>query len=272
MQFLKEPVPERGVATPVCPGISRIVANNPGRMTCHGTNTYLIEAKGGFIVVDPGPQDTTHIADILRATKGRIAKILLTHAHHDHFDNLAALRAASGARSYGYHLPTSTEFTPDLGLQDGDLVDGWQALWTPGHAADHLCFARADGVVLTGDVVMAWSTSVVGPPGGNMAAYVGTLHRLLSRTDTLFLPGHGPALPAPHAYLEDLLAHRLEREADILAAVHAGATGTFEIVAAVYKGLDPALSGAAQRSVRAHLDKLCLDGQLRQAGDRWQAA
>jgi glyoxylase-like metal-dependent hydrolase (beta-lactamase superfamily II) len=175
MAFLTEPDPERGVALPVVPGISRIVANNPSLMTYHGTNTYLIEADDAFVVLDPGPNDDGHLENILAATQGRVSAILLSHTHSDHLGTTAALKAHTGATTYAFQLSADPAFFPDVLLRDGDTVAGMTAIHTPGHASDHLCFARPDGIVFSADHVMSWSSSIVSPPGGDMAAYVASL-------------------------------------------------------------------------------------------------
>ena len=272
MDFLTEPEPVRGVAIPVIPGISRIVAANPGSMTYHGTNTYVIAGDDGASVLDPGPDDPAHVQAILRATGGRVARILLSHTHPDHLGAVPALRAATGAPAYGHRQSQTPAFTPDIALDDGDTVAGWAALHTPGHAAEHLCFARADGVILTADHVMTWSTSVVSPPAGDMGAYVGQLRRLLARDDRLLLPGHGPPLADPRAYLTFLLTHREQREAAVLAAIAAGRRTPAALVDLLYPQLDPRLRGAAERNVLAHLLKLQDEGRAKPQDGAWRAA
>ena len=268
MQFLIEPDPARDVAIPVAPGIARIVAPNPGPMTSHGTNTYLIAGADGATVLDPGPDSAAHVQAILRATGGRVARILLSHTHRDHLAALPALRAATGAPACGFRHSEDPGFTPDIPLDDGGTVAGWTALHTPGHAADHLCFARADGVILTADHVMTWSTSVV----GDMVAYVASLRRLLARDDRLLLPGHGPPLAAPRAYLQSLLAHREQREAAVLAAIAGAPRTPAALVETLYVPLDPRLRPAAERNVLAHLRKLQTEGRAAPQGDAWRAA
>jgi glyoxylase-like metal-dependent hydrolase (beta-lactamase superfamily II) len=274
LAFLTEPVPPRGSLLPVLPGVSRIVADNPGRMTYHGTNTYLIEDADGVTVLDPGPDDAAHVADIQRLSPGPIVRILLSHTHRDHFGGVAALKAATGAPTLGWHRSADDAFVPDIGIQDGETVLGMQALFTPGHAADHLCFARPDGVVFTADHVMGWSSSIVSPPGGDMAAYFASLHRMLARPqDTLYLPGHGPALAEPHPYVAALLDHRITREEAIARALqHDGPRTSIGLVDALYSKIDPILRMAAERNVLAHLLKLQGEGRVARRGDEWQAA
>ena len=254
MAFLTEPEPQRGVTLPVRPGIRRIVAANVGPMTYHGTNTYLIDVAGGLIVLDPGPDDPAHVAAVLAA--GPVARILLSHTHHDHLGAVEAMRAATGAPVYAWHDPADPGFTPDIPLQDGDVVDGWQALFTPGHAADHLCFAGPDGVLFSADHVMSWSSSVVSPPGGSMTDYFASLRRLLARDDRVYLPGHGPPLPDPRPFVQDLLAHRITRENAILAALGPEPLTTRALTDLLYSQVDERLRRAAERNVLAHLLKL----------------
>ena len=271
MPFLTEPEPTRDLPIPVAPGIVRIVAANPGPMTYHGTNTYLIEGRDGATVLDPGPDDAAHVQAILRATEGRVARILVSHTHRDHIGALPALRAATGAMTLGFHTSLDPGFAPDIPLDDGDAVAGWTVLHTPGHAADHLCFAR-DGMIFTADHVMTWSTSVVSPPGGDMAAYVASLRRLLGRDDRLLLPGHGPQLAGPRAYLRHLLAHREQREAAVLAAIADQPRTPSALVEAIYTPLNPRLRSAAEGNVLAHLLKLQTEGRAAPQGDAWRAA
>jgi len=272
MAFLTEPEPAREVATEVAAGVRRIVAANPGPMTYHGTNTYLIAGADGVSVLDPGPDDAAHVAAILRAAGGRIARILLSHGHHDHFGAVAALRAASGAPVCGYAPSQAEGPDPDVPLADGAVVAGLRVLHTPGHAADHLCFARGDGVIFTADHVMTWSTSIVSPPAGDMAAYFASLRRLLGRNDRLLLPGHGPPLAAPRSYLHELLAHREQREAAILAALADGERTPAALVEMVYVALDRRLRAAAERNVLAHLLKLHAEGRALPQNGRWRVA
>jgi glyoxylase-like metal-dependent hydrolase (beta-lactamase superfamily II) len=270
MAFLTEPEPTRGVVLPAVDGIARIVAPNPGPMTYHGTNTWLIDSDDGFSVLDPGPDDATHVRAILDATGGRVARILLSHTHLDHLGAVPALRVATRAPVFGFHRPQEPGFAPDVGLHDGDEVAGWTALHTPGHATDHLVFARADGVVFSADHVMSWSSTVVSPPHGDMTDYFASLHRLLARDDRLYLPGHGPPLHDPMQLAQDLLNHRLQREAAIVTALEGGPKASEELVAVLYAQVNPALHRAAERNVVAHLGKLAREGRAVQDGAAWR--
>ncbi len=258
MSLLTESEPTRGVAQVVAPGIRRLVAPNPSAMTYWGTNTYLIDGPEGLMVLDPGPDDAGHVAAILAA--GPVRRILLSHTHQDHVDALPALRAATGAPVYSWHDPAAP-LTPDFRLQDGMQIGEWTALHTPGHAPDHLCFARSDGVLFSADHVMAWSTSVVNAPDGSMVSYLASLDRLLTREDTLYLPGHGPPLPSPRQYVERLKAHRLAREAAILDALGSDPVSSRALTERLYASVDPRLWRAAERNVLSHLEKLVAEGR-----------
>ncbi len=265
MPFLTEPEPPRGIALPVLPGIVRVVAPNPGPMTYHGTNTYLIDTPEGCVALDPGPDDAGHVRAVLAAASGPIMHILLSHGHRDHSGAVAALREATGApvRAYGRSAP------PDPSLADGDRV---AALRTPGHASDHLCFAAGDGTLFSADQVMSWSSSVVSPPDGDMTAYFASLRRLLARADRLYLPGHGPPLPEPRNLVAEMLRHREAREAAIAAALGPHPVGTAQLAAGVYGEIHPALLRAAERTVIAHLLKLEREGRAARVGQGWRAA
>lgn len=277
MPFLTEPEPERGVVLPVMPGVTRIVAANPGPMTYFGTNTYLLDTPDGIVVLDPGPEEhPEHVEAILRATDRKVALILISHTHHDHVGAAAALQAATGAPTAGFRDSGSETFEADIKLGDGDSIAGMQAIHTPGHASDHLCFARpaSDGtaVLLSADHVMSWSTSVVSPPGGDMADYFASLRLLLDRTDDVYLPGHGPPLPEPRALVREMLTHRMMREQAIQRALDKGATGTFALMNALYSQVHPRLRRAAERNVLAHLLKLETEGKVVRDGELWRAA
>jgi len=285
--FRRDDPLEPGVVEWVAPGIRRLLCPNPGPFTARGTNTYLI-GRGEVAVLDPGPDFEGHRAAILAALAGeRVSRILVSHTHRDHSPGAAPLAAATGAETLGFgpHLTPAGEgeggdhdFAPDRRLADGDAVEGegWRlvALHTPGHCANHLCFAlEADaavapkGVLFSADHVMAWSTSVVSPPDGDMADYMRSLERIGARTaagtDRLLLPGHGPRHDDPALFVAALIAHRREREAKVLAALRAadGPATALSLVPAVYgPALEPRLVPAAARSLLAHLVKLAGEG------------
>jgi glyoxylase-like metal-dependent hydrolase (beta-lactamase superfamily II) len=272
-----------GVPSDMGSSVARIVAENPGPFTFKGTNTYLVGDRS-LAVIDPGPDDERHCAAILAAAAGRrITHIFVTHTHRDHVDGLTRLKAATGALSCG-HLrsdasrgtiassPSGREFVdldfkPDVHLADGERIagDGFAitALHTPGHAPDHLCFAlEGTGLVFSGDHVMAWNTSVIAPPEGNMADYMRSLEMLLDRDDRTLLPGHGGRIHEPQRTVKAYLLHRRWRENAILDAVRSGVTTIRTIVPVVYPGIDGRLAMAAALSVRAHVEHLLERGLL----------
>jgi glyoxylase-like metal-dependent hydrolase (beta-lactamase superfamily II) len=272
LAFLREPVPDYGVAEPVAPGVRRVVARNPGPMTYHGTNTWLVDGDDGLAVIDPGPDDAAHVAALVDAAGGRLARILVTHTHPDHVGAVPALKAATGVPVMGWGRPWGRDFAPDFALADGQSVGGLTALHTPGHASDHLCFVWRDGALFSGDHVMSWNTSIVSPPDGNMAAYMDGLRLLLAREDRVYYGGHGPVLPEPQGLVRAMLVHRVGREAAVLGTLGAEKLAPMAIVEALYAGLDSRLNKAAERTVLAHLLKLEAECRAVRDGEGWRAA
>jgi glyoxylase-like metal-dependent hydrolase (beta-lactamase superfamily II) len=277
MSFLTEPEPDRGARLPVLPGITRIVANNPGPMTYFGTNTYLIDTPDGVAVLDPGPENhPEHVEAILRHTGGQVALILVSHTHHDHVGAVPALQAATGARTVGFHTSATEAFDPDIKLSHQDEIAGITALHTPGHASDHVCYAlpcvNGDKILFSADHVMSWSTSIVSPPGGNMRDYFDSLNLLLARDDDVYLPGHGPLLRDPRNLVRAMLTHRMLREQSIARKLADGPGDATSIMEALYASLNPKLKRAAERSVLAHLLKLETEGKAVREGEVWRVA
>lgn len=273
MSFLTEQEPKRGEPQHVAEGVIRLVARNASKMTYHGTNSYLIEDDGdGLMLLDPGPaSDSVHVEDILRIADGRIHSILISHGHADHFGALQNLQKSTQAKLYAFHNPMVAAIQPDVMVHHGDRVGHLIALHTPGHAPDHLCFARDDGVVFTGDHVMAWSSSVVSPPNGDMQAFVDSLKILIGRNDRTYLPGHGPSLDDPRPYVEELLRRRLAREQELLTYLKRKPATTMELARSLYSKTDPILMSAAERNVLAHLAKLQNEGEVTQDDETWEA-
>lgn len=281
---------EPGAVEETAPGVRRILCNNPSAFTFRGTNTYLI-GRGRVAVLDPGPADEAHLAAILAALRGEVVThILVSHTHRDHSPGARALQEATGAPMLAFapHLTPAGEggeggdhdFQPDIRLADGEALEGgdWRltALHTPGHCGNHLCFALEDsGILFSADHVMSWSTSVVSPPDGDMAAYMRSLERLQAREgrDRMLLPGHGPAITEPAPFLAALAAHRQKREERVIAALaNKGRATADELVGPVYGPMDPRLIRAAGRSLLAHLIKLEAEGAVRRDGEAWRPA
>src|SRR5438105_2611274 len=262
---------EYGRLEPVAPGVRRIVAKNPGPFTFKGTGTYVV-GEGEVAVIDPGPELEEHVAALLASlAEEQVTHILVTHAHRDHSPAAKALQAATGAPSYGFGPHAGGrrgeagveeggdwDFAPDIVVTDGaEIVGGkwrFEAVHTPGHTSNHLCFAMPDsGILFSSDHVMGWSTSVISPPDGDMAAYMASLDKLLGRGDAVYWPTHGPAITEPQAHVRAFIAHRRERESGILDCLSAGIGDIDAIVEQLYVGLQPGLRRAAGRSVHAHL-------------------
>lgn len=251
--------------------VTRVLAPNPSPMTLDGTNTYLLGVPGcgAVVVVDPGPDLITHreaVDAALGELDAEVAAVVLTHHHADH------AQAAGWAAAWQAPLHA---FTPALipadaaALLDGDRLHRagvtLQAVHTPGHASDHVCL-RIDetGAVLTGDHVLGRGSTVVAWPDGDMAAYFASLDRLAGLVPTVLYPGHGPAVDDPAGKVAEYVEHRHERERQVLDALGAGDRTPGEIVARVYADVDQRLHPAAERSVRAHLDKLLAEGRVHQ--------
>jgi hydroxyacylglutathione hydrolase len=289
--FLRDDKLPVGQVEQAAPGVRRVLCGNSGPFTWRGTNTWII-GRGRVAVLDPGPADEAHLQAILRAAAGEtVTAILVSHTHRDHSPGVAALQAATGAPSHGFgpHLTPPDQggeggdhtFVPDEVLPDGGVLEGgdWRvtALHTPGHCANHLCFALEDETggdrLFSADHVMSWSTSVVSPPDGDMAAYMASLAKLARRDDRLFFPGHGPVLPEPGPFVAALTAHRLEREAKVLSELRAaGRARAVDLVPPVYgPELDPRLIAGAARSLLAHLLKLAAEGVVLRDIDWFEA-
>ncbi len=284
------------------PAVRRLLAPNPSPYTFTGTQTWIVGAGRDVAVIDPGPAGSGlsvgdpkdafgagHVDAILRALGDQqLIAILCTHTHRDHSPAAAPLKAATGAPIIGCEplviaddgpradAAFDPDYAPDRVLVDGDVVrgDGWtlEAVATPGHTSNHLCYAlRETRALFTGDHVMQWSTSVVSPPDGNMAQYMASLERLYARDDRIFYPAHGPAITKTKQYVRGMLGHRKSREAQILRELAKGARAIETMVAVMYKGLDPRLTGAAGRSVLAHLIDLERRGKVAAKDDIWQA-
>jgi len=267
--------PPFGKAVELSPLLRRITCNNPSPFTFKGTNTFIV-GQGNVAVIDPGPDDEGHLAAILAAVRGEtISHILVTHTHMDHSPLAGKLSAATGAKTYasssssnpkvdsGLRLDANIDsgFRPDVSLSDGDVIkgNGWalEAVFTPGHMSNHMSFClKEERALLAGDHVMAWATTVVAPPEGNMGDYMASLRKLLKRDDSVYYPAHGPEKRDPLPLVRGILAHRKMREEAIYNRVKAGDRTVGEIVANIYADVDPRLHTAAGLSALAHLEHL----------------
>ena len=277
--FLKDMQFDYGAPAALTPMVRRVIARNPSAFTFHGTGTYIV-GRGKVAVIDPGPAHPEHLEALMRATDGEeVTHILVTHTHIDHSPLAAALKARTGAPTYGFGLHGGKrqdvqveeggdyDFAPDHRLCDGDVVegDGWtvSAVHTPGHTSNHLCFGLAEEKALfCGDHVMGWSTTVVSPPDGDIAAYLASLRKLLPRDDAVFYPTHGPPVRDPRPFVEAYIAHREMRDGQILAHLAEGPKTIPEMVADMYADVPRNLHRAAGRSVLAHLIHMVDTGRV----------
>lgn len=233
-------------SAPGHPEILKLVAPNPGPMTLEGTNTYLY-GEGPCAVIDPGPDDDRHVAAILAAAeeRGGIGVVLLTHSHSDH----AAAASRLGAEVI-------------LPREDDEPRVGLRVLATPGHAVDHVCLLTPDGVCFAGDLVLGLGSTIVGPDGGGLAAYMESLRLLRAEPLRLICPGHGPWITDPAAKLDEYIGHREERERRLLAALDRGERSRAALLAEVWEDVPQVLLPMAAMAMETHLEKLEAEGRL----------
>jgi glyoxylase-like metal-dependent hydrolase (beta-lactamase superfamily II) len=273
-----------GVPSALSPLVRRVVANNPGLMTGPGTNTYLVGIDE-VAVIDPGPEDDKHVEAIVGASmRERVRWVLLTHTHPDHWPAAARIREQTGAEVAGFgKFPKADEVDLELDrvLADGDTIDGTEfrleAILTPGHAPNHLCFLlEEERVLFTGDHVLNGTTTVVNPKrGGDMVAYMASLERLRKlRRIARICPAHGDVIEDPKAVLDEYVAHRKMRERQILKALQSGPAKIDELVERLYIDTPEGLLEMAGRQVHAHLLKLKAEGKVDGTGVRtaWKVA
>ena len=278
-----------GRAVRLSPRVVRVTAPNPGPMTGPGTNCYLVGSGDDWTAIDPGPEvqgnaaADPHLQALLAAAPGRITRILVTHTHRDHSPAATALAQLTGAPVLGrtaLHAEwQDPSFAPQRELQDGErLAAGGdctlRVVHTPGHASNHLCFLlEEEKTLFTGDHVMQGSTVVINPPDGDMGAYLDALNSLLELELDWLAPGHGFLVAPPQDTLRGLIAHRLRREAKVVAALQShGPQALLGVLPHVYDDVPAALHGMASRSLLAHLLKLERDGSARRINEVWSLA
>jgi glyoxylase-like metal-dependent hydrolase (beta-lactamase superfamily II) len=278
-----------GVAEQLEPLVTRILAPNPSPFTFTGTQTHLV-GTSDLAVIDPGPDDAGHVEALIRAIAGRpVTAIVITHTHRDHSPASRALKTATGAPIIGCaplalddlgpraDASFDGDYTPDRVLDDGESVsgEGWTltAIATPGHTSNHLAFALPETKALfSGDHVMGWSTTIVSPPDGDMAAYMASLDKLMHRDDRIYYPAHGDPVENPRRLVRGMIGHRKQREGQILRLLRAEPRAIPAMVERMYVGIDPRLFPAAERSVLAHLIDLRDRGVVSLRGDDWEMA
>ena len=267
-----------GELVELAPGISRLIAPNPGMMTGPGTNTYILGEKE-TAVIDPGPAIDSHIDLICELAPGPIKWIFATHTHPDHSPAVAGLAERTGAERMGRPAPDGQHqdktFEPDRVLENGEVFESpefkLEVVDTPGHASNHLCYFNAElGWLFTGDHIINGSTVVIDPPDGNMSDYLNSLERLMDKVLTVIAPGHGDPIDSPYEAIEWIIKHRLEREAKVVSVLeeHPQST-TADLVPHAYGDVHERLYGIAERSLLAHLLKLESDERAIQDGGCW---
>lgn len=289
--FNRNHQPRIGVATELEDGIRVITAPNASPMTFTGTQTYIV-GQGHVAIIDPGPQDATHLNAILAATKGEvISHIFVTHSHLDHSPLAAELAIVTGAPvlafgdsfehrnrimdelalqgDLGGQEGIDAAFKPDVRLLDNEVVtgEGWalSTIATPGHFSNHMCFSWAEaGAVFSGDHVMGWATTMVSPPDGDLNAFMKSLDVMANRhQDRVYYPGHGAEIQDPLNMVNHQVKHRKMREGQILSALEGGSADAQELARKIYTDVDPRLLPAAARNVLSHLIDLTGQGLLK---------
>lgn len=263
------------------PLIRRVTARNPSGFTFQGTGTYVI-GHGEVAVIDPGPMIDEHIEALKETLKGeKVTHILITHTHMDHSPAAKPLKAYWGVPTYGYgphgagRIEQGTpveeggdmEFDPDVRIKHGDIIQGknWtiECVYTPGHTSNHMCFAlKEENALFTGDHVMGWSTSIIGPPDGDMTEYMESLQLLLDRDEDIYWPTHGTCIKDVKNYIRAFINHRLDREQQILDCLDEGYAIIKDMVPVMYTETDPAMYGAAARSVFAAMLRMLDNGKI----------
>ncbi len=275
-----------GQVAQIAPGVRRVIAENPSPFTLYGTGTYIL-GTGKVAVIDPGPPDSTHITALVEGLAGEtISHILVTHTHMDHSPGCRLLQKHTDAKTYAYGphgagkleqgVPVEEggdmEFQPDELVRHGDVIEGedWsvECVYTPGHTSNHTCYQHREGKSLfTGDHVMGWSTSIISPPDGDMAAYLDSLKLLLERDDQAYWPTHGPCIDDPKPFVEAFIAHRREREQQILQCIAEKVHRISDMVPRMYTELPEFMYPAAARSVLAAIEYLVNSGTLAVDGE-----
>lgn len=288
LEFKQDLSANYGIGETLSPLIRRVLCNNPSPFAYTGTNTYIVGAADGVAVIDPGPLDEPHCEAILKATAPhKIGKILVTHSHIDHSPLAALLSKKTGAPVYAFgphgagrkgglegetvEAGADWNFMPDIQLKDGAMLEGpdWtiQAIHTPGHTANHMCFhLKEENTLFVGDHVMGWSTTIISPPDGDVRAYIESLRKIAAIDAKTLVPAHGPWINNPGPFIRGIITHRKMREGQILNCIEDGLHVIEEMVDRMYKDIDKRLYPAAARSVLGHIIALHDEGRIRSDG------
>lgn len=271
-----------GILEPLGPGLARLLAPNPSPFTGEGTWVHLI-GEERLAILDPGPADETHLDALVAAVADRpVNAILVTHTHRDHSPAAAPLSERLGAPIWGcaplvvpgdQEAGFDTTYAPDRVLSDGDTFEAGgatiEAVHTPGHTSNHLCFGWGNRL-FSGDHVMGWSTTVVIPPDGHMGAYMASLQKLQQRSETLYHPAHGEPVADPQRLLRGMLTHRVQRERQLLRLLDEAPATLADLTARAYPALDPRLRPAAEATALAHLITLAEQGRATCVQGLWK--
>ncbi|HWA23964.1 MAG TPA: MBL fold metallo-hydrolase [Caulobacterales bacterium] len=289
--FVRDIQFDYGAVQQVSPLIRRVISKNPGPFTFHGTGVYIV-GHGDIAVIDPGPDQPGQLAMLQAAIAGEtVTHIFVTHRHLDHAPMARPLAALTGATVYASGIAAKTgaisgpameegddiSFRPDIAIADGDTFSAagctLEAIFTPGHTSDHMCFAlQEENALFSGDHIMGWSTTVVPPPDGDMDDYIRSLEKIRDRDFATLWPTHGPPITSPRPFITELIAHRLDREAQLIAQLRAGQTRIPAMVAIMYADVNPALHPAACYSVLAQMIRLIRNGRVSADGEPTIAA
>ncbi len=270
--YVRDFDPQYGTLVSVSDRVRRLTANNPGPFTAWGTNVYVV-GRGQVDIIDPGPNTDEHFEVLIRAIgEERVGRVFVTHQHSDHSPMAHRLASHFGCQTYGFgpavcqetldgadmEAANDVDFMPDICVQDEQLFksDGWSilALHTPGHTSNHVCYAvPEDNGLMCADHIMGWATSVVIPPDGDMGDYMHSLHKIMDRKFAVLWPGHGAGISDPDPFIRAYIAHRNNRNAQILGLLKAGQSQIKAMVRILYAETDPRLHPAASLSVLAHI-------------------
>ncbi|NIY72769.1 MBL fold metallo-hydrolase [Marivivens donghaensis] len=263
-------------------------ADNPSPMTFTGTNSYVVGTES-VVVIDPGPPSDAHLNALLAEIAGRLVDgIIVTHAHLDHSPLARPLADKTGAKVYAFGRAEAGrsdmmtdlaarglvrggegvdhDFDPDVIVSDGDTVLGMTVHHTPGHMGNHICLQRGE-VMFTADHIMGWATSMVSPPDGDLSDFMASCRKMLTIPSTRYLPGHGDPVTEPHDRVRWLIAHRLEREAQIMDALLDGPADADTLTRRIYADVQESLWPAAKRNVIAHLVDLTKQNRVSPDGE-----
>ena len=256
----------------IAPRIRRIVAHNPSPFTFYGTGTYIV-GTGSVAIIDPGPNEKNHIKAVLSAVHDEeVTHILVTHTHLDHSPGCRLLKQSIDVPTYGYgphgtgrilrgeavEEGADVEFTPDIEVRHGDVLcgEGWsfECVHTPGHTSNHTCYQlQEDKILFCGDHIMAWATTIISPPDGNLADYLASLELLLNRDDKVYWPCHGPCIDNPKPFVKSYIQHRQQRLDEVLRCLEMGVGSIGDMVPIIYTELSKSMYPAAARSVLSTL-------------------